>query len=174
MADILQAMPFMLNNEDGKNQKWFYQSPHQALAGGDPGGETVHGIARNPWPTWTGWKIVDAFKGVEGFPGVLLGNTTLNALVSSFYKENFWDAILGDQINAQLLAIQIFDSAVNQGIRHASTFIQDAINSVENCVAVDGDFGPKTAAATDAFRAAKKLPASRMVGKAEWEAALAG
>lgn len=147
MAELSQAMPFMLMNEDGKNSRWFYQSPHEALAGGDPGGETVHGVSRGNWPAWAGWKIVDSFKGIEGFPQILLTNTTLNALVASFYKENFWDKILGDKINSQLLAIQIFDSAVNQGVKEASKLIQDAINFVENCVAVDGDFGPLSLAA---------------------------
>ena len=147
MADITLAMPFLLLNEDGKDQKWFYQSQIEAIKGEDPGGETVHGIARKFWGSWAGWKIVDSFKGVTGFPQILLNNATLDALVSTFYKTNFWDKILGDQINAQVIATQVFDSAVNQGVGAASGLIQNAINWVENCVAVDGDLGPKTLSA---------------------------
>ena len=146
MADIVLAMPFLLKNEDGPNGRYFYQSPHEALTGGDPGGETIHGIARAFWPTWTGWKIVDSFKTISGFPGIFYYDATLNALVASFYKENFWDKIQGDAVNAQVLITQVFDSAVNQGEGAATKLLQDAINSVENCVAVDGDFGPQTLA----------------------------
>ena len=74
MADITLAMPFLLLNEDGKDKKWFYQTNLEAIRGGDPGGETIHGIARYFWPTWSGWKIVDSFKGVTGFPQILLKN----------------------------------------------------------------------------------------------------
>ncbi len=70
---------------------------------------------------------------------------TLNALVASFYKENFWDKFLGDQINSQLIATgRCSIRGTNQGVPAASTLIQDAINSVDNCVAVDGHFGPKS------------------------------
>ena len=31
----------------------------------DPGGETVHGIARVFWPRWSGWSIVDAAKNAQ-------------------------------------------------------------------------------------------------------------
>ena len=49
----------------------------------------------------------------------------------------------------------------------------DPGSSVEDKSGVDGQFGPRTASATAAFRADRKLPASETVGKAEWEAALA-
>ncbi len=39
MANPKQAIAITLINEDGVNQKWFYQSPQEAIRGGDPGGE---------------------------------------------------------------------------------------------------------------------------------------
>lgn len=140
MADLEQALKITLLNEDGKDSKWFYtlQDP------GDPGGETVHGIARNPWPNWLGWPLVDASKKLEGFPRVMLAMDSINTLVHSFYQDNFWNKMKGDMMNAQVIANQVFDSAVNQGSGAAGKLLQEAVNWVDNCLKVDGNIGPVT------------------------------
>jgi lysozyme len=60
-------------------------------------------------------------------------------------------------------------------VAHAYGYLiaPDPGSSVEDKSGVDGNFGPKTDAATKAWQTAKGLPASGIVAKAEWEAALA-
>lgn len=140
MADRAQAVKITLLNEDGKDSKWFYTKGDP----GDPGGETVHGIARNPWPSWQGWPLVDALKSNPDFPRIMLTNETINSFVDVFYQKNFWNKILGDLINAQVIANQVFDSAVNQGVVAGSKLLQESINWVDNCLKVDGKIGPIT------------------------------
>ncbi len=72
MADVTLSMPFLLLNEDGKNQRWFYQSPSEAVKGEDPGGETVHGIARAFWPGGPAGKSLIPSKEISGFPRCFL------------------------------------------------------------------------------------------------------
>lgn len=59
-------------------------------------------------------------------------------------------------------------------VAHAYGFMiaPDPGPSVEDKSGVDGHFGPRTADATKALQAELKLPATGIVGKAEWEAAL--
>jgi lysozyme len=61
-------------------------------------------------------------------------------------------------------------------VAHAYGYLiaPDPGSSVEEKSGVDGQFGSKTAKATVAFQTAMKLPATGVVGKAEWEAALGG
>lgn len=82
----------------------------------DKGGETWKGIARNKWPNWDGWKVIDSYKGKPNFVYLLISDTNLETLVFSLYKRNFWDAIRGDDIHNQAIADSICDSAVNMGV----------------------------------------------------------
>lgn len=140
MADLDQALKITLLNEDGKNDKWFYTKGDP----GDPGGETVHGVARNSWPNWLGWPLVDQAKALPEFPTSLLTNPEMMSLVQRFYRENFWNKVRGDLMNAQTIANQVFDSAVNQGISAAPKLLQESINWVDNILKVDGNIGPIT------------------------------
>jgi len=85
----------------------------------DPGGETFHGIARKRHPNWTGWAIIDALRDGLGFPDGLQTDQRLVSLASRFYRERFWDRILGDQIHDQAAANALFDYAVNVGVHEA-------------------------------------------------------
>lgn len=144
MADFDIAVAITLKNEDGPGQKLFYQSAEHALKYGDPGGETVHGIARNPWPNWPGWLLVDASKTSPNFPLIMLSNQELMPQVLAFYQSNFWNKVRGGLINSQQIANQVFDEAVNAGSRAASKLLQESVNWVDNCLAVDGNIGPVT------------------------------
>lgn len=103
----------------------------------DKGGETYKGIARNFWPKWKGWGIID---GSVKNDKVLGSIPALQKLVEDFYKVNFWDAINGDLIADQRAADNIFDFAVNSGVKRAITYAQLVVGATR-----DGVLGPITA-----------------------------
>ncbi len=96
---------------------------------GDRGGMTYAGIARNIWPDWPGWKLIDAG----------LFNSELTALVREFYREHFWLRIKGDEINSQDVAFMIYDFAVNAGLKTSVRIVQRICKTTP-----DGDMGDKT------------------------------
>ena len=85
----------------------------------DSGGETYKGIARNFWPRWSGWVIIDIAKKQHGYELALNRNMQLNDDVIAFYKVNFWDKVGGDFIIDQSIANDLVDAAVNEGIKGA-------------------------------------------------------
>lgn len=107
----------------------------------DIGGETYKGISRFYHSDWDGWEIIDLVK--EKFDGVKIlksGDITpalgsayqnkLEQLVALFYKEEFWDRIKGDTLAEvdEELACEVFDMAVNMGVRSAVKNLQKAVN----------------------------------------------
>lgn len=93
----------------------------------DRGGLTYAGIARNRWPEWEGWNAIDA------------GSTPASSLVRDFYRNNFWNAIRGDQITNQSVAENLYDFAVNAGAGTAIKIAQIVVGTTP-----DGKIGPKT------------------------------
>ena len=93
----------------------------------DTGGETVFGVARNSFPKWEGWELVERLaaesgvsdytkrKGNKTFYAALEGNIALRNMVKALYKSSFWDIFELDKIDSQELANEIFDQAVNLG-----------------------------------------------------------
>lgn len=81
----------------------------------DNGGQTYQGISRKGWPTWKGWKLIDAWIKKNGTPrkGQYLNNTAIDNLVPAFYKQNYWDKIKGDAILNQTIANFVYDFYVN-------------------------------------------------------------
>lgn len=94
----------------------------------DRGGETYRGISRVHHPSWSGWAKIDAVKRRAGFPRILDRDRSLQASVKSFYKRKYWDRFLGDQINDQKIANEIYDTGVNMGVRRAVRYLQTALN----------------------------------------------
>lgn len=107
----------------------------------DTGGETYKGISRKHHPTWNGWKIIDKLKQEHprGFKTKLKGNSELQAMVDDFYKRNYWNHLHLDDLANQELANQIFDTAVNCGIKPAVKIIQKVLG-----IPADGKLGPVT------------------------------
>ena len=71
------------------------------------------------------------------------------------YRRDFWSIMRGDRIESQILAEEIFDAAVNQGIRTAIRNAQLAVNLAyfpASPVAVDGVMGPATLARLNGSR----------------------
>ncbi len=131
MANFRPAFERMIKNEGGYV---LHQVP------GDRGGMTYAGIARNAWPQWEGWKIIDR------------GGTPDAEMVRRFYLAWFWTPIRGDMIDAQRIAESIFDFAVNAGVKTAVVLAQTVAGATP-----DGSLGPKT------LEAINKISADRFV-----------
>ena len=122
MADYKSAIAKVLVTEGG-----YVNDPD------DAGGETYRGIARNFWPHWKGWSIIDNAKGFN-FPNCLSLISNLQDAVIEFYKENFWDKVGGDQIASQTIADNLVDSAVNEGIKPAVKSAQSIVGMAQTGV----------------------------------------
>jgi lysozyme family protein len=99
----------------------------------DPGGETMNGVSRIFFPSWSGWDIVDSVK-VDGAPQfdrlTPAQKSSLDTAVEEFYRKNFWNRIQGDRIpdSLQSIADELFDTAVNMDVPKAVRFLQSALN----------------------------------------------
>lgn len=116
----------------------------------DSGGETIYGISRKNFPTWSGWDIVDAAKNLPNFPQSLYTNEELTRKKLEFYKDNFWNKLNLSNLNNQSIANELFDTAVNMGTGVAGLFLQRCLN-VSNRggkdypdLQLDGNIGMKT------------------------------
>ncbi|MCG6965844.1 MAG: hypothetical protein LJE59_04990 [Chromatiaceae bacterium] len=123
----------------------------------DRGGETYRGIARVHHPDWAGWKSIDAKRGKAGFPKSLDKDAALLAQVRAFYKGAYWDRFMGDEMPDQAVANELYDTAVNMGVRRAVRFLQSSLNLLNRNqkdyldLIVDGWFGDKTMATMQAL-----------------------
>jgi lysozyme family protein len=140
------------------NEAYAITAAHEGGYANDPvdrGGETYRGIARVHHPDWSGWKRVDAQRGKTGFPKSLDKDRTLQANVKDFYKRNYWDRFDGDALPDQAVANELYDTAVNMGVRRAVRFLQSALNLLNRDqrdykdLIVDGWFGSKTMTALE-------------------------
>ena len=124
----------------------------------DRGGETYNGIARNRWPDWPGWKVIDKYL-IEGgsVDNISQDCPSLLALEHDFYRFNFWNKILGDSIPKQAIANEVYDSAVNLGVQRAGEYLQIALNCLNRRgtlyedLFVDGWIGTRTIAALNRY-----------------------
>lgn len=130
---------------------------------GDSGGETYAGIARNFFPRWEGWPIIDAAKthssfrsGPRAFSGHLDTLPGLRDKVANFYRTEWWDRMRIACL-PQHLANELFEQAVNLGRGGAGKLLQRLCNALNHDqttgrplfedLEVDGVAGPKTLAA---------------------------
>jgi lysozyme family protein len=141
MADFNKYYPRLERNEG-----LFANLPN------DSGGPTWKGIARNYYPTWSGWVIIDEVFNLPGFPidgkyedkcsfmnSHLKDNETLEEKVFKFYKTSQWDPIRCDEIKNQSIAEYIADWAVN-------AYLTVPIKHVQRILRLDDDgkVGPLT------------------------------
>lgn len=141
-------------------------APLEAFEGGysddpsDRGGETWGGCARNFFPKWAGWGIIDAAKshqsfrrGSRAFNEYLATLPELKACLRDWYREEWWNR-LGLGALPQNLANEIFEQSVNLGKGGAGKKIQQMCNAFNYDksakgplfadLKVDGAVGPKT------------------------------
>jgi lysozyme family protein len=123
----------------------------------DRGGETYRGIARVHHPDWSGWGRIDAARRKKGFPKILGSDRSLQAKVKSFYKKAYWDRFGGDDMPDQAVANELYDTAVNMGVRRAVRFLQSSLNLLNrnqrdyDDLVIDGWFGAKSLASVNAL-----------------------
>ena len=96
----------------------------------DAGGETYKGISRRANPNWNGWISIDAIKKAHPttFKGILKKTPELEKKVQDLYKDKYWDCFELDDVPNQLVAEQMFDTAVNQGQTVAIKFAQRVLD----------------------------------------------
>ena len=155
MADFTQAYTKTARAESG-----YSNNP------ADKGGETWNGIARNKHPKWSGWAVVDAAKKQPNFPKNLTGSPQLAASEKEFYQLTFWDTMRLSQCPDQMVAEELYDTAVNMGVSRAVSFLQRSLNTFNRNhelfkpdLSPDGGYGNLTHGALIAFYT--KIPKSR-------------
>ena len=96
----------------------------------DAGGETYKGISRKANPNWDGWISIDAIKKAHPttFKDILKKTPELEKKVQDLYKDKYWDCFELDDVPNQLVAEQMFDTAVNQGQTAAIKFAQRVLD----------------------------------------------
>ncbi len=105
MASFLTAYKTVKANEGGYRNASY-----------DAGGETYKGIARNFWPAWAGWKIIDDWKRTHTLKsGDVIPNPALDQLVLDFFTVNFWKKNNLDKVDNQSLATLCLDMSINHG-----------------------------------------------------------
>ena len=105
----------------------------------DPGGETYRGISRRAHPDWPGWAIIDKTS-VYTYDS----NQELQQLVEELYEREYWDALLLDFSHSQRVANEIYDTAVNMGLRRATKFLQVALDALGYTIKIDSRLGTIT------------------------------
>lgn len=115
----------------------------------DPGGFTYYGIARNRWPQWKGWSLVEADVKKYGRPRNFSENPELAKMVKDFYFINFWKGNALEKVAflSPSIAVEVFDTAVNGG---GTVLLQKTLNIMNrrgtlwHDLKVDGSIGPIT------------------------------
>lgn len=116
----------------------------------DRGGETYRGRARRFNPEWAGWKIIDSMKARKDFPKCLDANVELQNLVKDSYRQIEWNGIAGDKLPNQAIANEVYDNAVNMGVKKSIEYLQRTINTLNRNqrdypdIKVDGTIGNQT------------------------------
>lgn len=124
MADFIKSYALVKKYEGG----W-------CNVAGDAGGETYAGIARNFFPLWAGWGVVDAEKkhpsfkrGAAAFSAHLVVLLELQEWVRAWYEKEWWNK-LGLAPMPQALADEIFEQSVNLGKGGHGKYLQRVCNA---------------------------------------------
>ncbi len=112
MANFDQAVVKTIAREGGAR---FTETP------GDAGGATKFGISK------------------RAYPQLDIANLT-EQQAKDIYRADYWNAVHGDDISAQVAAENVFDTAVNMGVSRAVKLAQMALGVQP----VDGVAGPQT------------------------------
>lgn len=106
----------------------------------DKGKETYMGISRVYHPKEIMWSVIDVMK--KRHSGTVLNHilresSVVQNNVKSIYKKEYWDVISLDDIHNQKIANEIFDDAVNRGVKSAIKTIQKILGMNVNGIVND-------------------------------------
>lgn len=105
----------------------------------------------------TNWGVTKAVARKYGYEGPM--RDMPREIAFNIYEDMYWDSMLLDEIEkySSLVAAEMADTGVNMGIGRASTFLQIALNALNNQgkdypdIVEDGDIGRGTLAALNSF-----------------------
>jgi lysozyme family protein len=127
VADFGKAVETILEHEGGAK---FTDNPH------DKGGPTKYGITHYTLGEWR--KL-----GRAATAGEVKALTKPEAV--AIYRARYWDVCRCEAIEDQLVAVKLFDIAVNCGPGTAVKLCQRAVNRCQSgTIADDGVMGPRT------------------------------
>ena len=66
--------------------------------------------------------------------------------VEELYEKHFWKPAKCDKIQSEMIAVKVFDMAVNMGSKQAWKLVQRACNTLGYSLTIDGKPGPATLA----------------------------
>ncbi len=104
----------------------------------DPGGETKFGISKR---SYSNLNIKDLTR----------------EQAAEIYYRDFWVRPRIDRIQDERLAAKVFDLGVNMGTGRSIKLLQQAANSLDCELAVDGILGPATLGAVNGYRYPRAL-----------------
>lgn len=141
MSSFEAAIPAIMAHE-GTDTNFWVDDP------ADPGGETVWG-----WSMLTIKRLGLTPQDLglphrDFFPGCL--KAVSKETCQQLYRRYFWNAYGYQNVEDQVAATKIMDSAVNMGPKRAATFAQNACNKLGQPCKVDGQLGQKSFAAINA------------------------
>lgn len=93
----------------------------------DKGGETYLGISRVHHPDSLMWPLIDNVKetyGTKEITKILKENDIITNEARDIYKKDYWDRFDLDNVNNQKIAHEIFDDAVNRGVKAATKTLE--------------------------------------------------
>jgi len=107
----------------------------------DAGGETKFGISKRSYPN-------------EDIKRLTLDRAAF------LYERDFWNPLRLSEVKSQVIAEEIFDTAVNCGMGTSARIVQEAVNLTNFPAAdlvVDGNVGPATIAAVNGHKSPRTL-----------------
>lgn len=147
MANFKKSYEIMLSLEFNSPKNALHKNPTEQ-------GLTFMGIYEKAHPSWQGWEVVRATlrttRDIAQASTLLYNDAQTRALVAKFYRDNFWNAMRGDEINSQIVANELFCFAVNAGVKQAIKTAQRVIGVVD-----DGYFGGQTLRSLNSYDEAK-------------------
>lgn len=128
---FLRFIPIILNNECGKGNGYVNDKD-------DSGGETIYGIVRKFYPKLEIWKSLDNIKGVREKKSYQPTEEEMNEIFKIYYL-NYYKPCLANLFNDNELGLQVFDFAVNAGVKQAIKTLQKVLR-----ISMDGICGRQT------------------------------